>query len=80
MTTQPITGSAFPANLRMLRQQYALSRMALARLTGISQHYLKRIEQETVTPELPREVLERMAQIFCISVETLIGENPPQET
>ena len=65
-------GSAyFPKNLIYLRKKYALSRRALARLTGLSEYRLEAIEKELCYPEVNASVLSRFRDIFQLTTEDL---------
>ena len=52
-------------NIRLLRKQYALSRRALARLIGLTEKQLQRIEDgENEEPVFEMQVYCRLGQVF----------------
>ena len=59
-------------NLQLLRKQYALSRRALARLVGISEFQLKRLEDGSADPVISDVTLQRICQIFDIEANQLL--------
>lgn len=70
-----MSGDTFGNNLAYLRQKYALSRRALARLTGTTEDILKGIETGTLYPEVPIEVFHRMCEVFHLSPDDLAQIN-----
>lgn len=65
----------FPKNLIYLRKKYALSRRALARLTGIPEYRIKGIEEGTCYPEVSASGLRRLREIFQLETEDLAGKD-----
>lgn len=59
-------------NVRFLRKKYSLSRRALARLVGISEFRLERIEEGTAVPVISDAVLRRLCQVFDVDSEELL--------
>ena len=61
----------FAPNLAYLRKKYALSQMALAKLTGCGVHYIRAIEKGVAYARLPQEVLDRLCLIFQVTQDEL---------
>ena len=70
-----MNGDTLGKNLSYLRKKYALSRRALANLSGAQEDVLKGIEDGSLSPELPIEVFQRMCQIFNLSPDDLAQVN-----
>ena len=68
-----LNDTVFARNVRYLREHYALSRRALAKLIGISPFRLQAIENQTVLPILPFDSFLRICEVFHVDADTLSG-------
>ena len=66
-----MSGDTFPNNLIFLRKKYALSRRALAKLIGLPEITLVRIENGTCVPAMPAEAFMRTCEVFHIDPDSL---------
>ena len=64
-----------PDNIVYLRKKYAVSRRGLARLSGIREDTLRRIENHVDPPIFEYTVLRRICTIFQVPLEDLIGKD-----
>lgn len=69
---------AFPRNLRRLREQREWSQYHLAELIGVTRAAIGQYEQGAAFPRVDK--LERLAQVFGVSVPELIDEPRPKST
>ena len=64
----------FAANLRLLAEHHSLSLRKLAKAIGVSHTYIFKLAKEMRTnPSM--EVIEKITQIFQISLSELFGES-----
>ena len=64
-------------NLRLLRQERGISQQQLADVLGISQQSVNKYENHNVEPDIG--TLIRMADLFCVSVDFLVGKTEADE-
>ena len=70
-----LTGSYFVENINYLRQKYALSRSALARLVGTDSWNLELISKGKRPPVFTRLQLQRFCMVFDLIYEELIHKD-----
>ena len=70
-----LTGSYFVKNINYLRQKYALSRSALARLVGMDSWNLELISKGKRPPVFTRFQLQRFCMVFDLIYEELIHKD-----
>ena len=70
-----LTGSYFVENINYLRQKYALSRSALARLVGMDSWNLELISKGKRPPVFTRFQLQRFCMVFDLIYEELIHKD-----
>ncbi|RYD22217.1 MAG: XRE family transcriptional regulator [Spirochaetia bacterium] len=66
----------FARNLRLCRQQCALSQKRLAMFAGLDRSYIGKLERELSSPTL--DVVEALSSAMQIDVEVLIRRQPPE--
>ena len=70
-----LTGSYFVKNINYLRQKYALSRSALARLVGMDSWNLELISKGKRPPVFTSFQLQRFCMVFDLIYEELIHKD-----
>jgi transcriptional regulator with XRE-family HTH domain len=68
-------GETFARNLRLLRQQRALSQEKLARKAGINRNYVGMLEREENSPTI--ETIEALALALEIDADRLLHDKTP---
>ncbi|HEX5132083.1 MAG TPA: helix-turn-helix transcriptional regulator [Candidatus Krumholzibacteria bacterium] len=61
------------SRFKMIRLERGLRQIDIARVAGVAEGYVSRIETERVTPS--RALLERLAAALGVTVEYLAGED-----
>ncbi|MBO5953411.1 MAG: helix-turn-helix transcriptional regulator [Oscillospiraceae bacterium] len=69
------TGTYCIKNICYLRKKYAISRRGLAKLIGMSEYTLKEMEEELRNPVFLHQQLERLCDIFEVSLEELLHKD-----
>jgi transcriptional regulator with XRE-family HTH domain len=67
----------YPNRIRAIRNSQGFSLYRLAKLTGMSQPNLLRLETRIRSPRW--ETLERLARVLCCTIPELMSEVPPLE-
>ena len=70
-----LTGSYFVDNMNYLRNKYAVSRSALARLVGMDSWNLELISKGKRPPIFTRRQLQRFSMVFDLMYEELIHKD-----
>ena len=70
-----VTGTFCVSNIRFLRKEYSLSRLALANLICISSGMLKKIEEGQTTAVFSRWELRCICDVFDVTVEDLLHKD-----
>lgn len=65
--------SAFPGNLRRLRERKGIKRRVLSELCGLSKNMIARYERGEKIPTVGS--LERLADFFGVTMDELWGRN-----
>jgi len=74
-----LVSESIAARLKALREARGLTKYRLAKISGVSETYLYRIERGLI--ENPRrDTLQRLAQGLSITVAQLVGETGPVDT
>ena len=69
-----LTGSDFAKNLAELRKKRGMSQKDLAEQAGVSEEFLRNLEDGVINPILDYVVLRRLRDALHTSIEVLTGD------